>query len=193
MVGIKDNKSGFGSWIVFICLFLINLSAGGSIRVNPLDQNYTCRKGITVYVSMYDNNTNGSSWKMGHQNIHAAFSAIPDDKDGRKVMIRPDTYEEANVFTANKGAKGAYNLIVGDTDDYMNLRQKGGSLSMPEIRKKGLKAGIGGERFAQPARFMLTFSSASPFPRDSNESTFGRRSCMTLWLSRNLKPINSKR
>ena len=42
--------------------------------------------------------------------------AIPDDQGGHRVIVRPDTYVEANLYPSHKGAKDSYNLIAGDFD-----------------------------------------------------------------------------
>jgi hypothetical protein len=42
--------------------------------------------------------------------------AVPDDRGGHRIVIRPDTYVEANLYPARKGAPGAYNLLIGDRD-----------------------------------------------------------------------------
>jgi hypothetical protein len=41
---------------------------------------------------------------------------VPDANGGHRVIVRPDTYMEANLFPAHRGASGAYNELVGDTD-----------------------------------------------------------------------------
>ncbi|HUT45457.1 MAG TPA: hypothetical protein VMX36_04195 [Sedimentisphaerales bacterium] len=76
----------------------------------------TARKGVTLYVSRLGDNSDGSSWEKAFHTIQAALLAVPDDKGGHRVVIRPDTYAEANLYPAHKGAVGAYNLLVGDWD-----------------------------------------------------------------------------
>ena len=73
-------------------------------------------QGTTIYVSKLGDNSDGSSWQKAFATIQAALDAVPDEKGGHRVVIRPDTYMEANLFPAHKGAKGAYNLLVGDYD-----------------------------------------------------------------------------
>ena len=70
----------------------------------------------TFYVSKLGNNSNGSSWANAFTTIQAALSAISDDRGGHRIIIRPDTYFEAMLYPAQKGAAGAYNELVGDTD-----------------------------------------------------------------------------
>jgi hypothetical protein len=73
-------------------------------------------KGVTLYVSKLGDNSDGSNWRKAFHTIQAALLAIPDDKGGHRVVIRPDTYAEANLYPAHKGAVGAYNVLVGDSD-----------------------------------------------------------------------------
>jgi hypothetical protein len=70
----------------------------------------------TLYVSPMGDNSDGSSWPKAFRTIQAALSAIPDDKGNHRIIIRPGTYSEANLFPTHRGAKDAYNVLVGDTD-----------------------------------------------------------------------------
>lgn len=70
----------------------------------------------TLYVSKLGDNTNGSTWAHAYTTVQAALSAISDDQGGHRIVVRPDTYFEANLFPARKGAKGHYNELIGDTD-----------------------------------------------------------------------------
>ena len=72
--------------------------------------------GATLYVSKLGDDSDGSSWARAFTTIQAALSAIPDDHGGHRVLVRPDTYFEANLFAAHPGAEGAYNQLVGDVD-----------------------------------------------------------------------------
>ncbi|NPV45503.1 MAG: hypothetical protein HPY69_00990 [Armatimonadetes bacterium] len=74
------------------------------------------RQGVTLYVSKLGRNTDGLSWETAFTTIQAALNAIPDDQGGHRVIIRPDTYFENNLFVPHKGAAGAYNELVGDHD-----------------------------------------------------------------------------
>jgi hypothetical protein len=73
-------------------------------------------QGMTLYVSKLGDNSDGSSWQKAFTTIQAALSAIPDDRGGHRVIVRPDTYFENNLFVPHKGAAGAYNELVGDCD-----------------------------------------------------------------------------
>lgn len=74
------------------------------------------QKGATLYVSKRGDNSDGSSWQKAFHTIQQALSAVPNDKGGHRVLIRPDTYVEANLYPAHKGAAGAYNVLAGDFD-----------------------------------------------------------------------------
>ena len=112
------NKNGLRILTISLLslLYLPNLSAVASTTIDPSAPDYKGRKGRTIYVSKSGNDSDGSSWKKGYHTIQAALSAIPDDKGGHMIIVRPDTYVENNIYTAFKGAKGAYNLITGDSD-----------------------------------------------------------------------------
>jgi len=72
--------------------------------------------GKVIYVSKLGDNSDGSSWAKAFKTIHAGLQAVPDAKGGHRVVVRPDTYVEANLYPAHKGAAGAYNVLVGDWD-----------------------------------------------------------------------------
>jgi hypothetical protein len=74
------------------------------------------RQGLALYVSKLGDNTDGRTWRTAFRTIQAALSAVPDDRGGHHVIVRPDTYPEANLFPAHKGAAGAYNRLIGDVD-----------------------------------------------------------------------------
>jgi hypothetical protein len=72
--------------------------------------------GTTLHVSRLGDNSDGSTWAKAFTTIQAALERVPDDQGGHRVLIRPDTYAEANLFSRHKGAAGAYNTLVGDFD-----------------------------------------------------------------------------
>ena len=72
--------------------------------------------GRTIYVSKLGNNADGRSWATAFTTIQAALGAIPNGHGGHRVIVRPDTYMEAMLSPAFKGADGAYNEFVGDVD-----------------------------------------------------------------------------
>ncbi len=89
-----------------LCLSLLPLFGAGD----------AARAGTVLYVSRLGDNTDGRSWATAFRTIQAALDAVPDADGGHRVVIRPDTYAEANLFPAHKGAAGAYNVLEGDWD-----------------------------------------------------------------------------
>jgi hypothetical protein len=74
------------------------------------------RRGVTLYVSRLGDNSDGRTWQRAFTTIQAALDAIPDDAGGHRIIVRPGTYAEANLYPAHRGAAGAYNVLEGDWD-----------------------------------------------------------------------------
>lgn len=70
---------------------------------------------MDLYVSPRGDNTDGLTWDSGLHTIQAALDRVPPG-GGHRVLVRPDTYAEANLRAADRGAAGAYNELVGDFD-----------------------------------------------------------------------------
>jgi len=71
---------------------------------------------MNLYVSKLGDNSDGSSWQKGFHTIQQALLAVPDGQGGHRIVVRPDTYVEANLYPAYPGAAGTYNELVGDHD-----------------------------------------------------------------------------
>lgn len=69
----------------------------------------------TLHVSKLGDNSDGCSWERAFTTIQAALDAVPEG-GGCRIVIRPDTYMEANLYPAQQGAEGRYNELVGDID-----------------------------------------------------------------------------
>ncbi|MCL5098518.1 MAG: hypothetical protein M1608_13510 [Candidatus Omnitrophica bacterium] len=95
------------------------------VPYDPSTPGYTGRRGVTFYVSKLGDNSDGSSWQKAFHTINAALLAVPDSQGGHRILIRPDTYVEANLYPAFKGAKGAYNLLMSDFDGSLGSGAKG--------------------------------------------------------------------
>ncbi len=134
-IGLKVSAA-----LVLILSLLSNISVVASNSVDPSAKDYKGRKGMTFYVSMKGDNTDGSNWMKAYHSIQAALTAIPDDMGGHIIIVRPDTYVEANLSTAYKGAKGAYNLIIGDNDGRMGSGAKGRIIIDAGDPQKGFKS-----------------------------------------------------
>ena len=87
-----------------------------AVETNPAASAQPARTGATLYVSKLGDNSDGSSWAKAFNTIQAALQALPDDKGGHRVIVRPDTYVEANLYPSFKGAQGSYNVLRGDVD-----------------------------------------------------------------------------
>ena len=79
----------------------------------------------TFYVSKLGNNTDGTSWTTAFTTVQVALDAIPDGEGGHRVVIRPDTYMEAMLSPAHRGAKGNYNELIGDFDGTLGSGRTG--------------------------------------------------------------------
>lgn len=72
--------------------------------------------GATMYVSKLGDGSGGHTWATAFRTLQAALDAVPDGDGGHRIVVRPDTYLEANLLPAHKGAAGAYNVIEADWD-----------------------------------------------------------------------------
>jgi len=122
-------------------LLFVSLASG--LRAAPWDPaaaDYTGRKGTTLYVSKLGDNTDGSTWQKAFRTIQAALDAVPDGRGGHQIIVRPDTYVEANLAPAHKGASGAYNALIGDFDGSLGSGAKGWVLIDSGDPEKGFKS-----------------------------------------------------
>ncbi len=127
MIKNKCTKNGLSAFAFNLVILLsLNISTVlASSTSDPSASGYSGKKGITLFVSKSGDNSDGSSWKKGFHSIQSALSAIPDDKGGHTIIIRPDTYVEANLYPVYKGAAAGYNLVVGDTDGHLGSGSTG--------------------------------------------------------------------
>ncbi len=72
--------------------------------------------GLVLHVSKLGDNSDGLTWATAFHTLQQGLDAIPDDRGGHRIEVRPDTYVEANLSPSHKGAAGAYNELVGDFD-----------------------------------------------------------------------------
>jgi len=141
---IKNNylKNRFGAITIFLLsfLFISGLSAFSSTTIDPSAPDYTSRKGTSLYVSKSGDNTDGTTWKKAYHSIQAALLAIPDDKGGHQIIIRPDTYSEANLYPGHKGALRSYNLLIGDSEGLLGSGTSGRIIIDASDPEKGFKS-----------------------------------------------------
>ena len=81
--------------------------------------------GTTIYVSKNGDDSDGKSWETAFHTVQQGLLAVPDTKGGHRVVVRPDTYMEPNLFPLRKGAKDAYNELIGDVDGKLGSGAKG--------------------------------------------------------------------
>ena len=136
----KQNGSGVPFVFFVLLMFLASFPAVASTVNDPSAPGYKGRKGMTIYVSKSGNNSDGRSWEKAYHIIQAALAAVPDDQGGHMVIVRPDTYVEANLFTAYKGAKGSYNLLIGDSDGRLGSGATGRIIIDAGDPQKGFKS-----------------------------------------------------
>jgi hypothetical protein len=74
------------------------------------------RQGVTLHVSKLGNDGDGLSWSTAFRSVQRALEAVPDARGGHRILVRPDTYLEANLSPSHMGAVGAYNTLEGDFD-----------------------------------------------------------------------------
>jgi hypothetical protein len=93
-----------------------------------------------IFVSKLGDDSDGSSWAKAFKTIQKALSAVPDDQGGWRIVVRPDTYMEANLFPAHRGAPGAYNELVGDWDGAFGSGRRGWVILDSGDPDKGFKS-----------------------------------------------------
>jgi hypothetical protein len=101
---------------LFSCVLFFGVWAAVFERGQKLAADEPLRDSITLHVSRLGDNSDGQSWKTAFHSIQKAMDSIPDDRGGHSIVVRPDTYVEANLAPAHKGAAGAYNSLIGDFD-----------------------------------------------------------------------------
>ena len=112
---------------VFFLLFLLaGLPMVQSLRAEEAAPAGASRNGgRTIFVSKLGDNSDGSSWAKALTTIQAGLNAVPNERGNHRVIVRPDTYMEANLFPARRGAAGAYNELVGDCDGALGSGTRG--------------------------------------------------------------------
>ena len=98
------------------------------------------RQGLTFYVSKLGDNSKGQSWQTAFHTIQQALNAVPDAQGGHRIIVRPDTYFEANLAPAHKGAAGSCNTLIGDYDGRLGSGAKGWTLIDSGDPAKGFKS-----------------------------------------------------
>ena len=120
--------------VAAFCVFVgVGLSSAAANAAPP-------QAGKTFYVSKLGDDSDGATWATAYHTIQAALLAVPDDKGGHRIIVRPDTYVEANLYVSHKGAAGAYNALIGDTDGRLGSGTTGWVIIDSGDPKKGFKS-----------------------------------------------------
>ncbi|MCA9039464.1 MAG: hypothetical protein KDA65_03855 [Planctomycetaceae bacterium] len=129
-------RSNVGAFLAFLLLSgLLPCST-----LNAEEQTNSLNSTKTLYVSKQGDNSNGKSWESAFHSIQSALSAIPDGSGEFSVVVRPDTYMEANLAPAHKGAAGAYNNLIGDFDGRLGSGATGWVIIDSGDPEKGFKS-----------------------------------------------------
>ena len=129
------TKRKLSSWCFYGAWFVATILALGT-PIGP----QTKEPSKIFYVSKLGDDSNGRSWTTAFNTIQKALSAIPDGTGGYKIAVRPDTYMEANLFPAFKGAAGAYNTLAGDYDGSLGSGTSGWVVIDSGDPQKGFKS-----------------------------------------------------
>jgi hypothetical protein len=143
---------------------------------DPDAADYSGRRGQTLYVSRLGDNSDGSSWAKAFRTIQRALDAVPDAAGGHRVVVRPDTYVEANLHPAYRGAAGAYNVLVGDLDGSLGSGARGWVLIDSGDPEKGFKSWDWWSTLAASSR---------EWPTGNNTTNFSSAVC-DRWIFRHL-------
>ncbi|MEX1040356.1 MAG: hypothetical protein WDZ51_06990 [Pirellulaceae bacterium] len=120
-----------------LCLLTIEAFAE---TADPSQAGYAGRIGTKIYVSKLGDDSDGKSWETAFNTIQQGINAVPDDKGGHCVIVRPDVYVEANLAPSQKGAKGAYNTLICDYDGSLGSKAKGWAMIDSGDPKLGFKS-----------------------------------------------------
>ena len=110
-----------------LLLLLLTASCSNCLPATTQDASTASahRARLTLFVSKLGDNPDGSCWAKAFKTIQTALDAVPDDRGGHRIIVRPDTYTEANLFPSGKGATGAYNELIGDFDGALGSGTRG--------------------------------------------------------------------
>ncbi len=138
--GLATYRRARGSWF-WIFSGLLAWGLGGSpLSWAAADSDGKPAGGLTFHVSKLGDDTDGRSWGSAFRSVQRALDAIPDDAGGHRVLIRPDTYVEANLAPAHPGAAGAYNALVGDANGELGSGATGWVVIDAGDPEKGFKS-----------------------------------------------------
>ena len=134
------------------------------------------RRSVTLHVSKLGDGTDGRTWQTAFRTIQAALGAVPNDRGGHQIIVRPDHYVEANLAPARQGALACYNVLIGDFDGRLGSGAQGWVIIDSGDPEKGFKSWD----WWGPIR-----SSDKHWPHGNNRETFSSI-VWDRWTLRNL-------
>lgn len=157
-------------------VLLAVLALTASVSADQAAGEELARSPVTLHVSKLGDNSDGLCWRTAYHTIQKALDRVPDDRGGHKIIVRPDTYVEANLAPSHKGAAGAYNSLIGDFDGSLGSGAKGWVVIDSGDPEKGFKSWDwwGSIR-----------ASDKHWPHGNNQETFSSIVC-DRWIFRNL-------
>ena len=123
----------------FACGVLL-VAATPAAAAEPAAGDGKAKPPVSLHVSKLGDNSDGRSWAKAFRTIQDALNAVPDDQGGYRIVVRPDTYVEANLAPGHKGAAGAYNSLVGDVDGRLGSGTNGWVVIDSGDPEKGFKS-----------------------------------------------------
>lgn len=133
-----------GTWMwSATCAALLTSSSWADLQAaawDPAARDYAGNTGVTLYVSKLGDNSDGLSWETALATIQGALDRVPDAQGGHRVIVRPDTYMEANLHVPFRGAECSYNLLIGDTDGRFGSGTQGRVVIDSGDASKGFKS-----------------------------------------------------
>ncbi len=123
-----------------LLLLSVHLPPTGSWATETQPLSEASRNPRILYVSKLGDDSDGSSWTKAFHTIGSALGRVPDDQGGHQVVVRPDTYIEANLAPTHKGAANAYNTLIGDFDGSLGSGAQGWVVIDSGDPQKGFKS-----------------------------------------------------
>ena len=77
--------------LLFSALVLTQFNYPEANGAEPAPAHSAQTAGKTLFVSKLGDNSDGSSWAKAFKTVQAALNAVPDDRGGHRIIVRPDT------------------------------------------------------------------------------------------------------
>ncbi|HTL58026.1 MAG TPA: hypothetical protein VL361_20225 [Candidatus Limnocylindrales bacterium] len=128
------------SKFLLVAVFILASHIQAAPASGEIDPSARTQTEHTLFVSKLGDNSDGSSWAKAFRTIQAALDAVPDAEGAHRIIVRPDTYMEANLYPAHKGAASAYNELIGDFNGALGSGTRGWVVIDSGDPNKGFKS-----------------------------------------------------